>query len=70
MYPYLKSDRHNLPSKEIQHEIFKNTKAMALHKIGSVIVTGTDNLIISSFVNIASVVTWIRFIELSVKLHL
>lgn len=28
---------------------------MALHKIGSVIVTGTDNLIISSFVNIASV---------------
>jgi len=55
MYPYLKSDRHNLPSKEIQHEIFKNTKAMALHKIGSVIVTGTDNLIISSFVNIASV---------------
>ncbi len=55
MYPYLKTDTKTLPSKSIQSEIFKNTKAMAMHKMGSVIVTGTDNLLISSFVNIASV---------------
>lgn len=55
MYPYLKEDKKALPNATERKEIFKNTKAMAMHKIGSVIVTGTDNLLISAFVNIASV---------------
>lgn len=55
MFPYLKDDKKILPSDDERKEIFKNTKAMAMHKLGSVIITGTDNLLISAFVNIASV---------------
>ena len=35
--------------------IFKNTTGMLCHKIGAVIVSGTDNILISSFVGIVSV---------------
>lgn len=55
MYPYLKKNKKALPDTTECEVIFKNTKAMAMHKIGSVIITGTDNLLISAFVNIASV---------------
>lgn len=42
-------------TKEEKNTIIKNTSGMLCHKIGSVIVSGTDNILISSFVGIATV---------------
>lgn len=55
LYPYLKEkDIQPLPKKE-KKEIFRNIKAMLMHKIGTVIVNNTDNLLLSSLVGIVSV---------------
>lgn len=55
LYPYLKDkDVEPLP-KEERKEIFKNIKAMLMHKIGTVVVNNTDNLVLSSIVGITSV---------------
>ena len=53
MYPFLK-EKTTFPSKEIINNIKKNVLAMSMHKIGSVIVTGTDNLIITKFVSLSA----------------
>lgn len=54
-YPYLtdKNTKHIPP--EIFTEIKKNTGAMIFHKIGTIIVFATDNLIISKFIGLVSV---------------
>lgn len=54
LYPYLK-DRNvqSLPQEEKQG-IYRNIKAMLMHKVGNVVVTNTDNLLISSLVGIVS----------------
>lgn len=44
-----------LLTKEEKKIIGKNTLAMLCHKIGSVVVSGTDNIFISSFIGIATV---------------
>ncbi len=55
LYPYLK-DRQiaPLPEKE-KKDIFSNIRAMLMHKVGTVIVNNTDNLLLSAFVGLASV---------------
>lgn len=55
MYPFIKNNQTASISKETSREIKKNTLAMLFHKIGTVIVNGTDNVIISKFVGLASV---------------
>lgn len=54
LYPYLR-DRtvQRLPVSE-QKEIFRNIRAMLMHKIGAVMVNNTDNLLLSSLVGIVS----------------
>lgn len=54
-YPYLKERSSEKIPKEIFNSIKKNTGAMVLHKIGSIVVFATDNLIISKFVGLVSV---------------
>lgn len=55
MYPFLKDkDVKPLPKEEKQ-DIYQNIKAMLMHKVGNVVVTNTDNLLISSLVGIISV---------------
>lgn len=54
-YPYLKEKNKEKVPKDILNSIIKNTSAMILHKIGSIVVFATDNLIISKFVGLASV---------------
>ena len=54
MYPYLKENREYL-SKEEKKLIYKDVYAMMAHKIGGVIVTGTDNLLLSAYVGITAV---------------
>lgn len=55
LFPYLKYKKRSFPSKDEIKEVTKNTLAMSGHKIGTVIVFGTDNLLMSSIVSIASV---------------
>lgn len=43
-----------LPEKE-RKEIYKSTRGLMCHKIGSVVVTSTDNIVISKFVSLAAV---------------
>lgn len=53
MYPELIDLKGNeLPDKE-KKEIFKNIKALIVYKIGSVVLNGTDNLIISRYLGLA-----------------
>ena len=54
-YPYLKEKTEHSMPQEIFKEIQKNTGAMVFHKIGTIVVFATDNLIISKFVGLLSV---------------
>lgn len=53
-YTYLK-DTKELPSKETCKAIGKNIMALGMHKFGGVVVSGTDNLLMSAFVGLKSV---------------
>lgn len=55
LYPYLKDKNIKPLDKEERSDIFKNIKAMLMHKIGTVVVNNTDNLVLSSIVGITSV---------------
>lgn len=55
LYPYLKEKNVAPMEKEERKEIFRNIRAMLMHKIGTVAVNNTDNLLISSMVGIQSV---------------
>ncbi|WP_368646164.1 lipopolysaccharide biosynthesis protein [Alkalibacterium putridalgicola] len=55
LYPYLKENKTILPDKVTRKSIYKNTYAMSIHKLGSVAVNNTDNIIMSSFISIVSV---------------
>lgn len=55
LYPFLKGKNVAVMDKEDTALIVKNTKALVMHKIGSVLVLGTDNLVISKFVGIIEV---------------
>lgn len=52
-YPYLK-EKATMPAPDISHKIKKNILAMSMHKVGAVVVFGTDNIIISKFVSLAA----------------
>lgn len=55
MYQYL-TDKDKVPlDEDTKKHIIKNTKAMMMHKIGGVVVTSTDNIILSSFVSVVAV---------------
>jgi len=53
-YPYLKACRE-LPDRQTRREIEKNIWAMSMHRLGTVIVNGTDNLVMSAFIGLKSV---------------
>lgn len=55
MYPFLKKYEKERLSKEDRAAIVKNIKAMFMHRIGSVVVNGTDTLVLAKFVGIVSV---------------
>lgn len=54
-YPYIKSNKKYEIDIETKNNIVKNVKALFLHNIGSYCVLGTDNILISAFVNVATV---------------
>ena len=55
IFPFLRDKNIAPVEKQERKHILKNIRAMMMHKIGDVIVNNTDNLLISSFVGIASV---------------
>lgn len=56
MYPFLKlSSKEKKLQKKETDKIGQNTFAMVCHKIGDILVNGTDNLLISKFVGISVV---------------
>lgn len=54
MYPYLKNTSEKL-EKTLLWEIKKRMKAIMMHKIGNIVITSTDNLIISMFISVVAV---------------
>lgn len=57
LYPFLKDRNKEKLAVADRKAIFKNVKAMMYHRIGSVVVEGTDNILISSIVGIV----WVGF---------
>lgn len=54
-YPYIKEKSTYTISDEEKQSIKKNIYAMFVHKVGFVVVYGTDNLLISKFVSVVAV---------------
>lgn len=55
LYPYLRDKQVRPLPKEEKKEIFQNIRAMLMHKVGTVIVNNTDNLILSAFTGLINV---------------
>lgn len=55
LYPYINTNRYEKIAPIAKSEIIKNTKAMISHKVGSIVVFSTDNLLISYFVGVVAV---------------
>ena len=55
MYPYLKDKKIKSLVKEESDSIYANVKALFVYKFGSVLLNGTDNIIISAIIGIAAV---------------
>lgn len=54
-YPYIKTKEKYTVSSETKENLIKNVKAMFLHNIGAFLVFGTDNILISTFIGLATV---------------
>lgn len=52
MYPYLKEKDAEPLSKEDIGMLKRNVGAMVFHKVGTIVVTGTDNILISKFIGL------------------
>lgn len=52
MFPYLKEYKNEELNKEEKRSLAKNVVAMSFHKLGSVVVSGVDNILISKFAGI------------------
>lgn len=52
----------NKLEEKTKKEIFKNVKAMFYHKIGDCMINSTDNIIISSFINISTVALYSNYL--------
>jgi O-antigen/teichoic acid export membrane protein len=61
-YDYLKSNQGSILDKKYKISILKNVKALMMHKVGSVIVMGTDNIMISRFEGIVTVGLYSNYI--------
>lgn len=55
LYPYIKTKKKYTIEKETKINIINNVKALFLHNVGSYCVFGTDNILISKFVNVSTV---------------
>lgn len=61
LYPFIKEKNVNKLDSDTEKNISKNVKAMIFHKLGSVLVTSTDNLIISKLVGLSAVALYSNY---------
>ncbi len=54
-YPFIKDSIKDKISQDQKAEIIKNVKALFSHRIGGVVINGTDNLVIAAYVGLAEV---------------
>ena len=54
-HPILKDKKVQKLDKVIEKDIFKKTRALIIHKASSFVIFSTDNIIISAFINVATV---------------
>lgn len=55
LYPYIKEKDYDKLSKEDVDDLKQNVSALFIYKVGSVIVNGTDNIIISKYIGLVAV---------------
>lgn len=55
MYPEILSGKAQKLDKKEGKVIFSNVKSLVIYKLGTVIMTGTDNILVSTLVNVAAV---------------
>lgn len=55
LYPYLKETNVKNLDKSTSDDIYKKVKALFFHQIGSSVINGTDNIIISTFLGVSIV---------------
>lgn len=55
LYPFLRQGNKESLDKTTKMDIFKNIKALMIYKVCSIMLDGTDNIIISAFVGVTSV---------------
>ena len=67
LYPFLRDKDVKPLAKKERRDIFKNVRAMLMHKVGTVVVNNTDNLIISAFVGIISVGKYSNYFLITVS---
>lgn len=54
-YPYIKDKEAKKINKKMRESIFTKVRGLVYHKIGTFVVLGTDNIIISSFLGVVTV---------------
>ena len=59
-YPWLCTEKNELEHSE-KVNLFKNIKALFMHKIGTLIVNSTDNLVISKFIGLAELSNYTNY---------
>ena len=69
LYPFLKEKNNVKLEQKEKNNIFNNVKAMMCHKLGGVIVLGTDNLLISKFVGILEVGLYSNYLLITTALN-
>lgn len=69
LYPYIRAGKPEKLYPEVRKEIVKNTKAIILHKIGTIVVFSTDNLLISYFVGVVEVGLYSNYLMLTGALN-
>ena len=65
LYPFLRSGGREPVKAETRREIMRNTRAMVFHKIGGIVVFGTDNLLISYFVGVVAVGLYSNYVMIT-----
>ena len=61
MYPYLKEKAVEPLTENETKEVYQNIRAMTLHKVGSIAINNTDNLLLSSIVGLQSVACYSHY---------
>ncbi|MBO5321481.1 MAG: oligosaccharide flippase family protein [Clostridia bacterium] len=64
MHPYIKEKQTKKLSKEYLKELIDNVKALFVTKVSYFIVSGTDNMLLSSFVSITSVAIYANYLTI------